>query len=268
FNLINTYRGTVFSCIADNKDSAGYISESAIKNKSIADVFIDVNTGMNRTGIGIDEVMPLFAILKNLKGIRVRGLHAYDGHIRDTDIAQRQIKSDEAFGKLQVLRDKLTAQFGFTAKIVIGGSPTFPTHVKRENVECSPGTFVFWDHGYKINIPDQPFDCAALVLTRIISIVDERTVCTDLGYKSVSSENPLPRVYFLNAPDAEAVAQNEEHLVLKVKDAAMFKPGDVLYGVPQHICPTVALYEKAVVVEDNEATGEWNVIARNRKINI
>jgi D-serine deaminase-like pyridoxal phosphate-dependent protein len=107
-----------------------------------------------------------------------------------------------------------------------------------------------------------------LVISRVISIIDEHTICTDLGHKSVAAENPLPRVHFLNAPDAIPVGQSEEHLILKVPDASGYSLGDVLYGVPVHICPTVALYEKAIVIENNRATAAWQVIARNRKISI
>ena len=149
--------------------------------------------------------------------------------------------------------------------MVAGGSPTFPTHINRK-AECSPGTFVFWDWGYKNQLPDEPFDYAALVITRIVSIVDDKTITTDLGHKSVAAENPLPRVYFLNAADAVPSGQSEEHLVIKVPDSSVFKVGMVLYGVPVHICPTVALYETAQVVESNLAVTTWNVIARNRSI--
>jgi hypothetical protein len=97
---------------------------------------------------------------------------------------------------------------------VVGGSPSFPTHTKRKNVQYSPGTFVFWDWGYKHLVPDEPFEYAALVITRIISIIDEKTICVDLGHKSVAAENPLPRVHFLNAPDATPISQSEEHLVM------------------------------------------------------
>ena len=110
---------------------------------------------------------------------------------------------------------------------------------------------------------------AALVITRIISVVDEHTICIDLGHKSVAAENVLEkRVHFLNAENVQPVGQSEEHLVLKVDDASVYKIGDVLYGVPYHICPTVALYERAIVVENNEVMKEWKVIARDRKINV
>jgi len=64
------------------------------------------------------------------------------------------------------------------------------------------------------------------------------------------------------------VSQSEEHLVLKVASSTLYKPGSILYGVPVHICPTVALYETAVVIENNVANQEWQVVARRRKITI
>ena len=131
-----------------------------------------------------------------------------------------------------------------------------------------PGTFVFWDWGYKHQTPDEPFDYAALVVTRVISIVDATHVTTDLGHKAVAAENPFPRVHFLNAPEATPVGQSEEHLVLEVPDSSQYKVGDVLYGVPVHICPTVALYDSAVVIKDHKAVGTWKVVSRDRKITV
>ena len=89
-----------------------------------------------------------------------------------------------------------------------------------------------------------------------------------MGHKAVAAENPLPRVHFLNAPNAEPIGQSEEHLVVKVPDATKYKVGDVWYGVPVHICPTVALYDTAIVVNDHKVIGEWEVVARKRKITI
>ena len=142
-------------------------------------------------------------------------------------------------------------------------------HAQRQHIECSPGTFIFWDWGYATQLPDEPFEFAALVITRIVSIIDKHTICTDLGHKSVAAENVLEkRIHFLNIEDVQPVSQSEEHLVLKVDDSTKYKIGNVLYGVPYHICPTVALYERAFVVEGNVAIGEWNVVARNRKLTI
>jgi D-serine deaminase-like pyridoxal phosphate-dependent protein len=267
-HLVTAFPKTKFSCIIDNLETATELSQLFLSNEITLPVFIDLNIGMDRSGITPEKAFTLFTDAAVLPGIRVVGLHAYDGHIRDTDLVERSRRSDEAFAKVEKLISQVATVSKNILEIVVGGSPSFPTHTKREGVQYSPGTFVFWDWGYKHQVPDEPFEYAALVVTRIISVIDEETVCTDLGHKSVAAENPLPRVHFLNAPDAIPVSQSEEHLVLKFLGKHEWKVGDVLYGVPVHICPTVALYDHAAIIENNEAKAAWKVIARTRKITI
>ena len=197
------------------------------------------------------------------------GLHVYDGHIRTANFAQRTIECDKAFEQETVMQQVLI-QEGFSEPIIVaGGSPTFPVHAKRKKIECSPGTFIFWDKGYQQSFEEQHFLTAALVITRIISLPGKRKLCLDLGHKSIAAENDLNnRVYFLNAPELKFISQSEEHLVVEAPEDHTYKVGDVLYGLPVHICPTVALYERALVIEKNETTTEWKIIARDRKISL
>jgi len=105
-------------------------------------------------------------------------------------------------------------------------------------------------------------------LCRIISIPSTNKICVDLGHKAIASENELSkRVFFLNAPDLKVVGHSEEHLIVEVPASSEYKVGDVLYGLPYHICPTCALYDKALVIEEGKVVGEWKIIGRNRKIN-
>lgn len=71
---------------------------------------------------------------------------------------------------------------------------------------------------------------------------------------------------FLEPSGGETYLQSEEHLVLEVPDSRLYPLGSVFYGIPVHICPTVALYDKAYVIRDREAIGEWPIIARSRRI--
>ena len=90
-----------------------------------------------------------------------------------------------------------------------------------------------------------------------------------LGLRSgVASEMPHPRVLFPQLPDAKAVTHSEEHLVVETTRAGEFAVGDCLYGIPWHICPTVALHSSAVMVRDGQATGRWEVSARARTLTI
>jgi D-threonine aldolase len=267
--LVQKYPSTKFSCLIDDAINAENISKIFSDNKLTVDVYIDLNVGMNRTGIKPSNAFQLYEDCEQLNGINIIGLHVYDGHIRDSNVAHRTYNADIAFDDVIKLTEKIESVSNKKLKIIAGGSPTFPVHAQRKDVECSPGTFVFWDYGYKTILPDEPFEYAALIITRVISVIDEHTICTDLGHKSVAAENTIDkRVHFLNAENLQPISQSEEHLVLKVDDACLYKIGDVLFGVPYHICPTVALYERAIVVENNNAVDEWKIVARDRKINV
>lgn len=266
-SLVLHYPQTKFSCVVDNFGSASVLSEIFIHSEVVLNVYVDINTGMNRTGIIAVEAYKLFEEMQDLGSLNIEGIHMYDGHIRNPDPAARNDETEVAFQDIRKLVGHAENIYGRPMKIVAGGSPTFGSHASR-NLECSPGTFVFWDWGYMHQLPGEPFEYAALVVTRIISIVNENTITVDLGHKAVASENPLTnRVYFLNAPDSKAISHSEEHMILSVPDTSIYKPGDVLYGVPVHICPTVNLYERAVLIENAQATKLWRVTARDRMIN-
>jgi D-serine deaminase-like pyridoxal phosphate-dependent protein len=125
-----------------------------------------------------------------------------------------------------------------------------------------------WDFGYGSRLKGLDFLPAALVLTRVISKPTDQRVCLDLGHKAIASENPHPRVHFLNEPEATAVAHSEEHLVVETESAEKWKVGDCWYGIPRHICPTVALYGEATEVEERRACGRWKIDARNRHLRL
>lgn len=268
--LIKKYPATNFSCLTDTIEAATEQSTAFHKNDLSVPVYIDLNLGMNRTGIVPgDEAIQLYRFLSSSPGVKAAGLHAYDGHIRDTDLAVRTARCHEAFIEVENLKTDLENMGLKVPAIIAGGSPTFPIHAKRKQVECSPGTFIYWDKGYMDTCPEQPFIPAAILVTRVISLPSATRVCTDLGHKSVAAENEISRrIFFPEAEDVQPVSQSEEHLVLETEDVHSYLPGDVLYGIPYHICPTVALYERAYTIENGKIAGEWKTIARDRKISL
>lgn len=259
-----------FSCLADDLQALRALGRIAEREKSQALVYVDINVGMNRTGISPGrEAMELYEAGLNLPGIKMKGLHVYDGHFRNPDMAERTAECNKAFAPVEEMQKALMAK-GYPKPILVaGGSPTYPIHARRQEVECSPGTFVFWDKGYQDTLPEQSYLPAALVLSRIISLPAPDKVCVDTGYKSIASENePGKRIQFLNAPDLKFFGHSEEHLVLEAAKGHGYRVGDILYGLPYHICPTCALYEKALVVENRKISGEWKIIARDRTIEV
>jgi len=267
--LVRTFPATRFSAVVDDAATIAALSAAAVAAGVVADLFLDLDGGMHRTGIAPGaRAIDLYRLLAGTPGVRAAGLHMYDGHVRGPDVEARRRASDEAFAHVRALREALTAAGLPVPCVVAGGTPTFPFHAARDGVECSPGTTVFWDAGYATTLPDLPFEPAIVLLTRVVSRPTPNRLCLDLGHKAVASENPHPRVALFGLEDATAVGHSEEHLVLETPRAGDFPVGTALYGVPWHFCPTVALHDRAVVVREGRAAERWDVVARARTLTI
>ena len=268
-HLVKKFPSTRFSALVDDAGAIEALSRAASAANVTIDLFVDLDCGMHRTGIAPGPgAIALYQQLARSPGLRAAGLHVYDGHIRDSDIGSRTVACDAAFAQLDGIRQQLVALGLEVPTIVAGGTPTFPIHAKRPGVQCSPGTSVFWDLGYETLLPDLDFLPAVLVLTRVISKPSGRILCLDLGHKAIASESPHPRVELLGLSDARFIGHSEEHLTIETDRAGDYPVGSVLYGIPWHICPTVALHQEAVVIRNGRAEEHWQVVARARSITV
>ncbi len=268
-NLIKTYLETTFSCLVDNQFSAEELNGAAINRQLEINIYIDLNIGMNRTGIEPNAAVKLYAFCVLKEALNLIGLHGYDGHIHEADLEIRRKNWHTSFMQVKTVLQHLVEK-GFPEPVIIaGGTPTFPFYTQEENVECSAGTFIYWDDGYQQHFAEQPFLTGALVVARVISLPDKTKICLDLGHKSVASESDLQhRIRFLNAPELKIISHSEEHLVAEAGENHAYRIGDILYGLPYHICPTVALHQSGTIIENHQITGTWETIARNRKITL
>lgn len=266
--VMQQFPATQYGCLVDNKQSALKMSEAFVSAGWQIPVYLDLNVGMNRTGmVPGPEALALYSFCHSLPGLRMLGLHAYDGHIRQPAYQEKLAACHKAFEGVTSLQQAIVKTGLPSPNIIIGGSPGFSVHCHREQVVCSPGTFVYWDYTYSELCPEQDFLHAAVLLTRVISLPTPTRICFDLGHKSVAAENELSkRVHFLEHPQLKPVAQSEEHLVVEAPAGHGFTVGQLLYALPYHICPTVALYEKVWTAINQRLTGEWLTIARNRSI--
>ena len=248
--LIETFPSTRFSVVADDEE----VLRSLPSN---FDVLLDIDMGQHRTGVAPGAAARLYRL-------RSGGLHIYDGHLNLPDATERKEAWANAFAPVRTLIKELAP----VPRIVAGGTPTFAFWARETEFECSPGTAFLWDHSYGSKLRDLEFLPAALVLTRVVSKPSGNRLCLDLGHKAIAAESPHPRVHLLDLPEAIAVGHSEEHLVVETPRSEEFRVGDCLYGVPSHICPTVALHASAIVVKNGAACGTWKVTARDRILSI
>lgn len=272
FRLQGKYPEVTFASLVDNDQTATLLSEASVARGVRSTLFLDVNNGMNRTGHATDEsLLSLYRYVSSLEGLAFGGVHIYDGHIRNPEFSERKAAADEAYETVLPLLDRIEAECGYEPMIIAGGSPSFTVHTLRPDVYLSPGTNVLWDWGYGDRFDGQPFEHAALILTRVVSKPTVGIITIDLGHKAISAENPVEnRLRLLNLSDYTVLGQSEEHGVLQVGSETWesVQVGDVFYALPFHICPTVALHDFATVIENGEIAGEWKITARSRRITI
>lgn len=258
FKLKRAFPNTVFSSLVDCMAGVDLLLKEAGAIHPV-DVFIDVDVGQGRTGIRIGQGLEQLTRYISAKPIlKWRGYHAYDGHIREPDL---EFRSDDIERGIAPLLPYIAAHP--SCELVAGGSPSFGIHARSTERQCSPGTFVFWDHGYQTYFPEYPFQHAAVIATRIISKLDEFTYCLDLGHKHVAAEGRPPHIALLDVGEYEQKVHSEEHLVIRFAKKQNWQIGDLFYGIPRHICPTVALYPHAHVIVDAQVMGRWMVTARD-----
>ena len=267
--LMRTFPGTVFSALVDDPQVLQEIANIAARQNQTVRLYVDLNVGMGRTGIRPGyAAMDLYRSLASLEGVQPAGLHAYDGHLHEDDFDQLKQQVEATFLPVWEMRDQLRSEGIAVPNVIAAGTPTSKLLAEYEEVEVGAGTTVLWDAGQPRLSPDLDFLNAAVLLARIVSRPEPDRLCLDLGHKAVASEMPQPRVRIFGLEDAVPVVHSEEHLVLQTSRAQQYRVGQVLYGLPHHICPTVALHNEVLCVRDHQVTDVWQVAARGRRLTI
>lgn len=269
--LAQHFPGTRWSALADSLTGLEMLERAAAERQMQITVLMDIDVGMHRTGIAPGPAaVELYRRIHQSAHLVAGGLHIYDGHLHDTELSMRTEHVRQAVDPALTLRQQLLDQGLPVPRTVAGGSASFTIHRANPILECSPGTCVFWDSGYQKLLPEQPFEPAVMLLTRVISRPTADVACLDVGYKSVAAESPFPRLTLLGDENPDQIGQSEEHLMVRVKRSESFPVGKLLFAIPKHICPTIALHEHVHVV-DAVAGGwqladRWPVTARVRQL--
>ena len=121
-------------------------------------VWLDINNGMNRTGvIPGEKAARLYKRIIDSPMLVAEGLHVYDGHIHEPDFDRRRKLCNDAFASITSIVDELKSDGISPVKIVAGGTPTFPVHAPIKMSRSSPGTIFLWDWGYSSSFTDMNF---------------------------------------------------------------------------------------------------------------
>ncbi len=232
-------------------------------------VFVDVNPGMNRTGVPVDRTAQIAGVAA-AAGDRFHGVHFYEGHLAGLEAQKRRQRAFACYDQLMTVLATLDDHGIAVPEVITSGTPTFPCAIAYEPLSrlagtvhrVSPGTAVLADTRAMQEIPDVGLVPAAVVFARVVSHPADRLVTCDAGSKSIAADAGDPCAEVLGQPGLEALTPNEEHLPLRVNSGTTPPRGTELLLVPRHICPTVNLAEKAVLMEDGLLSDVVEVIGR------
>ena len=230
---------------------------------------------MDRTGV--PDLARLESIFRDLPTDSLRGLHWYDGHVGPGTVEDRILQTHEGLDRLSdIVRG--VREMGFTvAEVITSGTPGFLHSLSYSgwrsldvDHQVSPGTVVYWDEGYGQELPELDFEPAVLVMSRIISHPKRGLLTCDAGHKTVAADRGDPVARVVDHDDLTPIHPSEEHLPIRVPEAKVelpaLQPGQIIYLVPIHVCPTVNNADEAILVDGDRVLGVTKVDARGHDL--
>jgi len=240
-------------------------------------LFIDVNPGMDRTGIEQDSVNEIIRLAHKIEasGLPFRGLHYYDGHLANYPMAEREPLAHGGYDHLIKIVAALEQAGLRVAEVVTAGTPTLPCTLSYQAFNhasfvhrASPGTVVYGDCTSLAQLPaEYGYRLAAVVVSTVVSQPSARRVTCDAGHKTVSADAGTPTCLAMGRPELAPAKPSEEHLPIDVAEGAGLPAiGEALYLVPRHVCPTVNNFDHALIVKGGRIIAVERVMARGREI--
>ena len=255
----------------DSLAVAQELSAAAAAQGSSIGILVEFDAGLGRCGLQPGPAcLELAQQIAGLPGLCFRGLMTYFGTVWGSK-EERQAQAlavDEKVGKA------LAAFRGSHLKVEIVSGGSTPSaefaYLVRGLTEIRPGTYVYNDMNTFYQGACSLEDCAARVVTTVVSTAVPGRAIIDSGSKTLSSDllGSGPKSgygYVVEAPDAPLIRLNEEHGYLDItRSTHQFQVGEVLTVIPNHVCTCVNMHDEAFTVRQGTVVGSWRVAARGK----
>lgn len=237
--------------------------EAAVRG-GVGEVLIDVNVGLPRCGCA-PEVAPSLADAARKKGLSVRGVMGYEGHVVGlADRAKREAGCAASMEKLVRAHEAVGGDI-----ISAGGTGTYDCNPWANEIQA--GSYALMDTAYaKLALP---FSQAFFLLSTVISLApgDGGYAIGDAGLKALGMDHGDPAL-----PGGRVLFCSDEHVTFVAGRAEVdtspspldwelpgkVRVGDRIRMVPAHVDPTLAYHERLFVADGDEIIDEWRVDLR------
>lgn len=269
--LMQVAAQTKLTVSLDSPFAARQLSDAAREAQVEVGVLAELDAGLGRMGVSPGaDLIELVRGITRLPWLRWDGIAFYPGHIKMMDDEGHQAIAGLSQLIGSVVRDLKHA--GFTPRIVSGGSTPalFHSHQVAGLNEIRPGTYIFNDRNTMLMGACTLDDCAASIVTTVVSTAKKGQIIIDGGSKTFSSDRSATgtEVSFgllPEAPEAVFTKMNEEHGYVDVRRVKRdFTIGDRVRVIPNHVCVAVNLHERIYGFRGDKVEQTWKVEARGK----
>lgn len=259
-----------FATTVDGPGNVHPLQAVAADHDVTIDVILEIDVGVGRTGVAPGRpALEMANFVADQPNLNFRGILAYEAHVKSQAETRAEYEKycTAAMDRAQETVELLESEGVSVEEVKVGGTATSKYSGTHPVVtEINPGMYPFMDVG---ELEHRPFDvekddCAATVLTTVISKPAADRAVVDAGSKTLSMDKPqypVPK----HRDDIEYVNASEEHGWLDVSDAEdPVEVGDRLEFIVPHVCTTINLHDTIVGVRNGRVEELWDVQARGK----
>jgi D-serine deaminase-like pyridoxal phosphate-dependent protein len=248
----------------DHYAQLGPLSKACIDASVTCRILVDINIGMNRTGVRPgSDTLELARAIGRFPGLKLVGVMGYEGHamsIMDEEAKQRAVQ--DSLGLLARCRDQFQRN-GLCCDILsAAGTGSLSYAAQCEGIsELQAGGGIFGDPFYTRMPGVTGYQPALTVLTTVVSRPSLDRAVLDAGRKAITGEmhSPLVKDHF----DARVVMHSAEHIVLELGSVSKdLKIGDLVELIVGYADFTTPLHDEFYCFRGDRLEGIWPIAAR------
>ncbi len=252
---------------ADSVECATQLSDAVSAAGLETPIRIEIDAGEGRCGVRPEAARDLARQVSRLPGLRLEGIYTHEGHVYSVDGPEAlQSFAERVAGLMgQVVADLSDDGHG-PLSVSVGATPSRYEIARLEGItELRPGSYVYYDRTHVLIGTAEESDCAATVLTTVISVPSPGQVVVDAGRKALGSDGVSRECIgvLVGRPRASFRRASEEHgLVDWPEDEPEPRVGDRFRVIPFHACTAANLHDEIVLVRGDEIVGIEPIEAR------
>lgn len=224
-------------------DSEATIDAAA--RAGLREVLVDVYVGMPRCGCPPERAGRLADFARG-RGLEVRGVMGYEGHV--VGLHDRETRVEQTEASMFLLLD---AHADVGGDVVSGGG-TGTYDINTWVTEIQAGSYALMDTAY--GHLDLPFELALSIVATVVSVSDGWAVA-DCGLKALGMDHGDPTVI-----GHTVWYCSDEHVTFGPETPVAV--GDRVRVLPAHIDPTIAYHERMHLVTGDDVVETWEVDLR------